>query len=78
MSQDDAVPEIRYRSRVVYTSSLVCGRGETVDARDLKSLGRKAMPVQVRPSAPVVSHQEALHAAEIDSLPSHLSDQNFG
>jgi hypothetical protein len=51
-SPDDAVPEIRYASRVVYTSSPVCGRGETVDARDLKSLGRKAMPVQVRPSAP--------------------------
>ena len=29
-----------------------CGRGETVDARDLKSLGRKAVRVQVPPSAP--------------------------
>jgi hypothetical protein len=29
-----------------------CGRGETVDARDLKSLGREAVRVQVPPSAP--------------------------
>jgi hypothetical protein len=27
---------------------------ERVDARDLKSLGRKAVPVRVRPQAPVI------------------------
>jgi hypothetical protein len=28
---------------------------ERVDARDLKSLGRKAVPVRVRPQAPIIS-----------------------
>jgi hypothetical protein len=28
---------------------------ERVDARDLKSLGRKAVPVRVRPQAPMIS-----------------------
>jgi hypothetical protein len=35
---DDAEGEMLYRSRVVYTPSPVWGRGETVDARDLKTV----------------------------------------
>ena len=32
---------------------LVCPRGGMVDTRDLKSLGCKAVPVRVRPRAPL-------------------------
>jgi hypothetical protein len=40
---------------VIYYITNVAWVAERVDARDLKSLGRKAMPVRVRPQAPIIS-----------------------
>ena len=37
---------------VLYLIKMVAGVAELVDARDLKSLGLRAVPVQVRPPAP--------------------------
>ena len=48
-----ARPVLQERPREPAFKVSLCGRGEMVDARDLKSLGRKAVRVRVPPSAPV-------------------------
>ena len=39
-------------NRLILYTFMVAGVAELVDARDLKSLGARSVPVQVRPSVP--------------------------
>ena len=50
--EDISAPPLAAPARASYTMRTACPRGGMVDIGDLKSLGRKAVPVRVRPRVP--------------------------